>query len=70
MVLDLIVVMLSGLVVWKSVQFPLLRALMGGYDSARVVHFFAMSFLIAFLMLHVAMVALVRRSLMLMIRGH
>jgi len=69
-VLDLIVVMLSGLVVWKSVQFPLLRALMGGYDSARVVHFFAMSFLIAFLMLHVAMVALVRRSLMLMIRGH
>ena len=69
MVLDLIVVMLSGLVVWKSVQFPLLRALMGGYDSARVVHFFAMSFLIAFLMLHVAMVALVRRSLMLMIRG-
>ena len=68
-VLDLILVMLSGLVVWKSVQFPLLRDLMGGYDSARVVHFFAMCFRAAFFVLHVAMVALVPRSLVLMIRG-
>jgi thiosulfate reductase cytochrome b subunit len=32
---------LSGLVIWKSVQFPLLRELMGGYDMARRIHFFA-----------------------------
>lgn len=68
-ILDLIVVILSGLVVWKSVQFPVLRALMGGYDSARVVHFFCMAFLVAFFVVHVAMVALVPRSLLLMIRG-
>jgi len=55
--------------VWKSVQFPVLRAAMGGYDNARVVHFFCMSFLVAFFALHVAMVALVPRSLMVMIRG-
>jgi thiosulfate reductase cytochrome b subunit len=68
-VLDLIVLVLSGLVVWKSVQFPLLRDLMGGYDSARVVHFVAMAALVAFVAVHVAMAALVPKSLLLITRG-
>jgi thiosulfate reductase cytochrome b subunit len=67
--LDLVVLVLSGLAIWKSVQFPLLRDVMGGYDSARVVHFCAMSLLVAFVVVHVAMVALVPRSLLTMIRG-
>jgi thiosulfate reductase cytochrome b subunit len=66
---DLLLIVLSGLVVWKSVQFPHLRALMGGYDSARVVHFFAMAFLIAFVAVHVTMAALVPRTLLLITRG-
>ncbi|ACC75453.1 cytochrome b/b6 domain-containing protein [Paraburkholderia phymatum] len=66
---DIALVVLSGLAVWKSVQFPLLRTLMGGYDNARVVHFICMSVLVAFVGVHVAMVALVPRSLLLMIRG-
>ncbi|RZF26569.1 cytochrome B [Paraburkholderia sp. UYCP14C] len=66
---DLIVLVLSGLAIWKSVQFPLLRELMGGYDSARVVHFSAMSLLAAFLAVHLAMVALVPRSLLAMLSG-
>lgn len=68
-VADLILLVLSGLVVWKSVQFPLLRELIGGYDNARVVHFFAMVALLAFTAVHVVMVALVPRTLILMIRG-
>jgi thiosulfate reductase cytochrome b subunit len=68
-IVDLVVVIVSGLVVWKSVQFPMLRNVMGGYDNARVVHFFCMSFLVAFFVVHVAMVALVPRSLLVMIRG-
>ena len=68
-IVDIAVVILSGLAVWKSVQFPLLRTLMGGYDNARVVHFFAMSILVAFFAVHVVMVALVPRSLLLMLRG-
>jgi thiosulfate reductase cytochrome b subunit len=68
-IVDLIVLVLSGLAIWKSVQFPLLRELMGGYDSARVVHFCAMAFLAAFLVVHVVMVALVPRSLVAMLRG-
>ena len=66
---DIALVILSGLAVWKSVQLPLLRTLMGGYDNARIVHFFAMSVLVAFFVVHVVMVALVPRSLLLMIRG-
>jgi len=69
-IVDIALVILSGLALWKSVQFPLLRTLMGGYDNARVVHFFAMSVLLAFFVVHVIMVALVPRSLLLMIRGH
>jgi thiosulfate reductase cytochrome b subunit len=68
-VCDLIVLVLSGLAIWKSVQFPLLRDLMGGYDNARVVHFCAMSLMAAFIVVHLAMVALVPRSLLAMLRG-
>jgi thiosulfate reductase cytochrome b subunit len=68
-IVDIAIVILSGLAVWKSVQFPMLRTLTGGYDNARIVHFFAMSVLVAFFVVHVVMVALVPRSLLLMIRG-
>src|ERR1700754_264156 len=61
---DLIVLVLSGLAIWKSVQFPLLRDLMGGYDNARVVHFIAMALMAAFIVVHLAMVALVPRALL------
>lgn len=67
--LDIAVLVLSGLAIWKSVQFALLRDLFGGYDFARVVHFSAMSLICAFIILHVVMVALVPRSLLTMIRG-
>ncbi|WP_321801342.1 MULTISPECIES: cytochrome b/b6 domain-containing protein [unclassified Burkholderia] len=68
-IVDLIVLVLSGLTIWKSVQFPLLRELFGGYDNARVVHFWAMSLLVAFFFVHVAMALLVPRSLLAMLRG-
>lgn len=66
---DSIVLVLSGLVLWKSVQFPLLRELMGGYEGARYVHFVAMAALVGFVAVHVVMVALVPRSLLAMVRG-
>ena len=67
--LDLVVLVLSGLVLWKSVQFGLLRELMGGYEAARRVHFVAMALLVAFVGLHLVMVALVPRSLRTMVVG-
>ncbi|MFL1544719.1 cytochrome b/b6 domain-containing protein [Pseudomonas sp. O39] len=68
--LDIIALVVSGLVLWKSVQFPLLRELLGGYDSARHVHFIAMSLLVAFIAVHLVMVALVPKTLLAMIVGH
>jgi thiosulfate reductase cytochrome b subunit len=68
-VLDLVLLVFSGLVLWKSVQFPLLRELLGGYEAARRVHFFAMAFLCAFVAVHLVMVALVPRTLRFMTLG-
>ena len=67
---DSAVLVLSGLVLWKSVQFPLLRELVGGYEGARLVHFFSMSALAAFVLVHLLMVALVPRTLRTMVLGH
>ncbi|MBI4293591.1 MAG: cytochrome b/b6 domain-containing protein [Betaproteobacteria bacterium] len=66
---DSVLLLLSGLVLWKPVQFPLLRELMGDYEAARRVHFLAMAALVAFAAVHLAMAALVPRTLLAMIRG-
>ncbi len=66
---DSVLLVVSGLVLWKSVQFPILRELMGGYEGARLVHFFAMAALAAFVAVHLVMVALVPRTLVYMVRG-
>ena len=68
--LDSVLLVLSGLVLWKSVQFPLLRTLLGGYEGARLVHFAAMSGLVLFVVVHLVMVMLVPRTLVTMVRGH
>lgn len=65
----LVILVLSGLAVWKPVQFPLLLSLMGDFDNARVVHFWTMAFVVTFLVVHLVMVALVPRTLLTMIRG-
>jgi thiosulfate reductase cytochrome b subunit len=46
---------LSGLAIWKPVQLQELTALMGGFEAARRVHFFAMTALVLFLVAHVYM---------------
>ena len=67
--LDITLLVVSGLVLWKSVQFPLLRELLGGYEAARHVHFIAMALLVAFVAVHLVMVALVPKTLLAMIIG-
>jgi thiosulfate reductase cytochrome b subunit len=68
-VVDLVVIVLSGLVLWKNVQFPLLRALMGGYETARLIHFFAMAGMVLFFVVHIVMSLLVPRTIVAMLRG-
>lgn len=64
-----IVIVLSGLAIWKPVQFAPLTALMGGYDTARIVHFLAMAGIAGFVAVHLALVLLVPRTLPTMIIG-
>jgi thiosulfate reductase cytochrome b subunit len=64
-----IVVVLSGLSIWKPVQFHYLTALFGGFDFARYVHFAMMALICAFLVIHVALALLVPKSLRAMIIG-
>ena len=64
-----IVIVLSGLSMWKPVQLQYLTAFFGGYDTARYVHFFAMSSIVAFLTIHIALALLVPKSLRAMILG-
>ena len=64
-----IVIVLSGVAIWKPVQLQELAALFGGYDAARYVHFFAMAAIVGFLIVHVIMAMLVPKSLRAMITG-
>ncbi|MGE5156804.1 MAG: cytochrome b/b6 domain-containing protein [Gemmatimonas sp.] len=64
-----IVIVLSGLSIWKPVQFQYLTAVFGGYDVARYVHFVCMSLICLFLIVHVALALLVPKSLRAMIIG-
>ena len=68
-VVDIVLLVLSGLVLWKSVQFPLLRELLGGYETARRVHFVAMAAMVGFIVVHLVMVALVPRTFVAIVRG-
>jgi thiosulfate reductase cytochrome b subunit len=64
-----VVIVLSGLSIWKPVQLKYLTDFFGGYDTARYVHFFAMSSIVAFLGIHIVLALLVPKSLRAMIFG-
>ncbi len=64
-----VLIVLSGLSIWKPVQFQYLTALFGGYNFARYVHFACMASICAFLVVHVMLAVLVPRSLRAMIIG-
>jgi thiosulfate reductase cytochrome b subunit len=63
------VAVLSGISIWKPVQFQELTALFGGYDIARYVHFAAMACIVGFLVVHVALAILVPKTIKAMVVG-
>ena len=64
-----VIVVLSGLAIWKPVQLQWLTALFGGYPIARYVHFFCMAAIVAFMVVHVVLALVVPKSLRAMIIG-
>src|SRR5258706_9996813 len=68
-ILGIIVLVASGLAIWKPVQLQWLAAPMGGYEGARLVHFFAMATVAFIALVHIVMVNLVPRTFPSMITG-
>jgi thiosulfate reductase cytochrome b subunit len=64
-----IMTVVSGLAIWKPVQFSELLALFGSFQTARLVHFLCMSAIVAFVVVHVALALLVPRTLLSMVTG-
>lgn len=65
-----IIMIASGLVLWKSVQFQALSYILGGYNNARYIHFFGMTGICSFIILHLTMVIIVPKTFVAMLRGH
>jgi thiosulfate reductase cytochrome b subunit len=64
-----IFVVLTGLSIWKPVQLAWLTGLFGGYELARELHFSAMCLIVAFIVVHLTLVAIFPRTLLSMIVG-
>ena len=64
-----IMMVVSGLAIWKPVQFSEMLSLFGSFQNARLVHFLCMSAIVLFVMVHVALAMLVPRTLLSMVTG-
>jgi thiosulfate reductase cytochrome b subunit len=65
----LVVLVLTGLVLWKPVQFYWYGQFIGDYEGARLLHFFAMAGVFILVVVHVVMVVLVPRTFASMFTG-
>jgi thiosulfate reductase cytochrome b subunit len=68
-VADLLLMLVSGLAIWKPVQTYPLLLLFGGFKGARIVHFLGMAAIAFFLLVHVTLVVLVPKTFVAMITG-
>jgi thiosulfate reductase cytochrome b subunit len=59
----------TGIAIWKPIQFSGLVALLGGFQTARVLHFAGMAVIVGFLIVHVALALLVPKTLWAMLSG-
>jgi thiosulfate reductase cytochrome b subunit len=64
-----VLVVLSGLAIWKPVQFSELLALFYDFQTARLVHFLCMAAIVAFVAVHVTLALLVPHTLVAMVTG-
>ncbi len=68
-ILVIVIQVVSGLVIWKPVQFSELATLFYDFQTARLVHFIGMALIVGFLLVHVALALLVPQTLVAMVRG-
>ena len=68
-ILVMIVQIISGLAIWKPVQFQELTALFYDFQGARLAHFICMALIVLFLVVHVALALLVPKTIGAMLTG-
>ncbi|HEY9215491.1 MAG TPA: cytochrome b/b6 domain-containing protein [Ancylobacter sp.] len=68
-ILVIILQVISGLAIWKPVQFSFLVSLFGDFQGARLVHFFGMTAICLFMVVHIALALLVPRTILAMLTG-
>ena len=64
-----VLVVVSGLAIWKPVQLWWLTAAFGGFQGARLVHFLAMAAIAGFILIHVVMALIVPKTIRAMVFG-
>jgi thiosulfate reductase cytochrome b subunit len=65
----IIVQVLSGLIIWKPVQFSELSFLFYDFQGARLAHFIGMVAIVGFVLVHVALALIVPQTLLAMVKG-
>ena len=64
-----VLIVTSGLALWKPVQFSELANLFGSFQNIRLVHFLCMTAIVLFILVHVTLALLVPKSLLAMLTG-
>jgi thiosulfate reductase cytochrome b subunit len=68
-IIVVVLIVLSGLALWKPVQFCEFASLFYDFQTTRLVHFLCMTAIVLFLVVHVALALLVPRTLVAMVTG-
>lgn len=68
-ILTIVLQVLSGLAIWKPVQFQWLTALLYDFQTARKVHFFGMAAIFCFIVIHVVLALAVPKTIAAMVTG-
>jgi thiosulfate reductase cytochrome b subunit len=64
-----VLIVITGLSLWKPVQFSELADLFGSFQTIRLIHFLCMTAIVGFLVVHVVLALTVPRSLVAMVNG-
>jgi thiosulfate reductase cytochrome b subunit len=64
-----ILIVITGLCLWKPVQFSELAGLFGNFQVIRLIHFLCMSAIVGFVLVHVTLALIVPQSLLAMLTG-
>ena len=64
-----IAIAISGLGLWKPIQFAPLVSLLGGFQTTRLIHFFCMTAIFGFVLVHVLLAILVPKTIVAMVGG-